>query len=86
MNTDLFDLKQVLKQNYIKVESELSVARQFNSKLKDHKVSLERQCWSNYQYSRREYVEISDIPDKNEIKMEYTAQKMKFSIKDFFSK
>ena len=68
------------------MESELSVARQFNNKLKDHKVSLERQCWSNYQYSRREYVEISDIPDKNEIKMEYTAQKMKFSIKDFFSK
>ena len=68
------------------MESELSIARQFNNKLKDHKVSLERQCWSNYQSSRREYVEISDIPDKNEIKIEYTAQKMKFSIKDFFSK
>ena len=28
------------------------------------KTSIERQCWSNSQYSRREYLEISGIPDK----------------------
>ena len=67
MNTDLSGLRQDLsdlKQNYIKLESELSVARQVNNKLKEHIVSLERQCWSNSQYSRRECLEITGIPDK----------------------
>ena len=71
MNTDLSDVTQDfsdLKQNHIKLESELSVARQVNNKLKEHIVSLERQCWSNSQYSRRECLEISGIPDKTDQK------------------
>ena len=54
MNTDLSDLRRELsdlKQNYIKLESKLSVVRKVNNKLKDRIVSLESQCWSNYQYS-----------------------------------
>ena len=39
--SDLIDLKQ----NFIKLESELSVARQVSNKLKELIVSLERQCW-----------------------------------------
>ena len=69
MNTDLSGLRQDLsdlKENYIKLESELSVARQVNNKLKEHIVSLERQCWSNSQYSRRECLEITGIPDKTD--------------------
>ena len=31
-------------------------------------VSLECQCWSNSQYSRRECIEISNIPNKTEQK------------------
>ena len=77
MNADLSDLRQNisdLKQNYIKLESELRVARQVNNKLKDHILSLERQCWSNSQYSRREYLEISGISDKTDQKdLENTA-------------
>ena len=52
MNTDLSDLREYLsdlKQNYIKLEPELSVARQVNNKLKGHRVSLELQCWNNFQ-------------------------------------
>ena len=30
--------------------------------MKNHTVVLERQCWSNEQYSRRECLEISGIP------------------------
>ena len=63
MNTDLSGLRQDLsdlKQNYIKLESELSVARQVNNKLKEHIV------WSNSQYSRRECLEITGIPDKTD--------------------
>ena len=77
MNADLSDLRQNisdLKQNYIKLESELRVARQVNNKLKDHILSLERQCWSNSQYSRREYLEISGISDTTDQKdLENTA-------------
>ena len=67
MNTDLSGLRQDLSdltQNYIKLELELSVARQVNSKLKEHIVSLERQYWSISQYSRQECLEISGIPNK----------------------
>ena len=77
MNADLSGLRQDLsdlKQNCIKLESELSVARQVNNKLKEHIVSLERQCWSNSQYSRRECLEITGIPDKTDQKdLENTA-------------
>ena len=77
MNTDLLGLRQDLsdlKKNYIKLESELSVARQVNNKLKEHIVSLERQCLSNSQYSRREYPEITRILDKTDQKdLENTA-------------
>ena len=77
LNMDLSGLRQDLsdlKQNYIKLESELSVARQVNNKLKEHIVSLERQCWSNSQYSRRECLEITGIPDKTDQKdLENTA-------------
>ena len=71
MNSDLSDLRQDLsdlKQNYIKLKSELSVARQVNNKMKNRIVSLERQCWSDSQCSRQEYLEISDIPDKTDQK------------------
>ena len=77
MNTDLPDLRQDLsdlKKNYIKMESERSVPCQVNNKLKDQIVSLEHQCWSNSQYSRRECLEISSIPDKTSQKdLEVTA-------------
>ena len=63
-----------LKQNCIKLPSEISVARQVNNKLKDHIVSLERQCWSNSQYSRWQCLETSNIPDKTDKKdLEDTA-------------
>ena len=71
MNTDLSGLRQDysdLKENHIKLESELSVARQVNNKLKEHIVSLERQSWSNSQYSRQECLEITGIPDKTDQK------------------
>ena len=77
LNTDLSGLRQDLsdlKQNYIKLESELSVARQVNNKLKEHIVSLEPQCWSNSQYSRRERLEITILLDKTDQKdLENTA-------------
>ena len=48
---------------YIKLESELSAARQVNNKLRVLIVSWECHCQSNSQYYRRECLEISGIPD-----------------------
>ena len=77
MNTDLSDSRQDLsdlKQNCMKLESELSGVRSVNNKLKEKIASLERQCWKNSQYSRQECLEISGIPDKTDLKdLEDTA-------------
>ena len=47
------------------MQSELWVSRQ-SSKLREQIVSLERQCWSNCQYSRRECWELSGLPESIE--------------------
>ena len=48
------------------MQSELCVSRQVSSKLREQIVSLERQCLSNSQYSRRECLELSGLPDSME--------------------
>ena len=50
------------KKDFEKLGSNLSVARQVNSVLRERVTSLERQCWSNSQYSRRECLELTGIP------------------------
>ena len=52
-----------LRSDFKKVESELSVSKNVNSKLCELVVALERQCWGNNQYSRCECVEIFGVPD-----------------------
>ena len=41
----------------------MSVSKNVNSKLHERVVALERQCWGNNQYSRRECLEITSVPD-----------------------
>ena len=55
----LFDLKK----DFEKLSSDLLVARQVNSVLRERVTSLEHQCWSNNQYSRHEYLELTGIPE-----------------------
>ena len=52
-----------LRNNFKKLEAGLAISRSVNAKLKDRIASLERQCWSNSQYSRRECLEITCFPD-----------------------
>ena len=52
------------------MESQLEISKTINNTLKKRITSLEKQCWRNEQYSRRECVEIVGIPDStNEIKV-----------------
>ena len=52
-----------LHNDFKKIESELSVSKNVNNKLHELVVALERQCWGNNQYSRCEFLEITDVPD-----------------------
>ena len=55
-----------LKKDFEKLGSDLSVARQVNSVLRERVTSLERQCWSNSQYSRRECLELTGIAETSD--------------------
>ena len=52
-----------LRNDFKKLDVDLAISRSVNTKLRDRIISLERQCWSNSQYSRRESQEITGLPD-----------------------
>ena len=51
------------RNDFKKIEQELSVSKNVNSKLQERVVTLEIQCWMNNQYYRRECLEIIAVPD-----------------------
>ena len=51
-----------LSDTITKLSSELSITKNVNTLLSSRLVTLERQCWANAQYSRRECLGIVDIP------------------------
>ena len=55
-----------LKSDFRRLESELSISRSVNSNLCDRVTSLERPCWANNQYTRRECLEITGLPENTE--------------------
>ena len=72
INSELLDLKN----KFTKLESDLEISRNVNNKLVDQVTTLERKCWENEQYSRRECIEISGIPQSIEqISLEKTVLK-----------
>ena len=55
-----------LRSDFRRLESELSISRSVNSKHCDRVTSLEHQCWANNQYTRRECLEITGLPENTE--------------------
>ena len=55
-----------MKNKFTKLESDLEILRNDNNKLVEQVTRLERKCWENKQYSWREYIEISGIPQSIE--------------------
>ena len=51
-----------LSKNYSRLESELAISKTVTSIQKQQIIALEKQCWCNEHYSRRECLEISGIP------------------------
>ena len=52
-----------LRKYYEKLESDAIISKQVNTKLCDKMKFLECQCWANEQYSRRQCLEISGVPE-----------------------
>ena len=52
-----------LRKSYNKSESDLSITKAVNESLRNQILTLERQCRSNAQYSKRKTLEISVIPE-----------------------
>ena len=50
-----------LNESFSKLQAEVSVSKQVNTLLPSMLVSIERHCWFNAQYSRRECLDIVDI-------------------------
>ena len=59
VKTDLSKLRKY----YEKLESDVVITKQVNTRLYDKMKFLERQCWVNEQYFRHECLEISGVPE-----------------------
>ena len=59
---------KLLRENYKKLESDISVSKTVSSLLTEQMNNIERHCWSNGQYSRRECLEVVGIPFSVNIK------------------
>ena len=60
-NNKVLEEVRMLNKHFAKLESELLVAKKVNSELEKYVTELQRQCWANAQYSRRECLEITGI-------------------------
>ena len=80
MKNELTDMKNELselRKNYNKLEADLKISKSVTEAMKNHKIVLERECWSNEQYSRRECLKISGIlSDTEGGKLEETLLKV----------
>ena len=65
LKKDISDLKSDLsglKSDFSKLESDIQVSRNVNSKLSQRLLTKKKRCFANEQHSRRECLEISNIP------------------------
>ena len=60
--SNLTEEVQKVNTNFELLKSDFSVTRIENNSLSERLIALERQCWANAQYSRRECLEITGIP------------------------
>ena len=52
-----------LNKNLERLDSELSISKTVNNELHKRVIELEKQCWKNEQYSRRECIEIDGLSE-----------------------
>ena len=57
VNNEVVEEMRKFNETFSKLQSELSIAKRVNTEMTKRIVTLERQCWANVQYSRRECAE-----------------------------
>ena len=62
MNNDAPEEIRKFNKNFVKLKSEINIVKNVNTLLKKRVIDMERQCWANVQYSRRECLEVAGIP------------------------
>ena len=60
--TKVLEELKLLNDKFDKLQVSLAVTRNANTLLSFHLVDIEKQCWANAQYSRRETLEIVGLP------------------------
>ena len=73
-NANILEEVCALNEKFTTLESQLLITKNVNSLLQERVIDLERQCWANAQYSRRECLEVSGIP--NTIKQDELENKV----------
>ena len=61
-NNELLEEIRKFNDNFSKLQSELAVTKQVSTELTKRIVTFERQCWENAKYSRKECLEVVEIP------------------------
>ena len=64
-NNALVEMRK-LNESFFNLLAQVSLTKQINTLLPSRLVSIERQCWLNAQYSRRECLDIVGIPSEVE--------------------
>ena len=62
VNTDALEEIRKFNENFVKLESKINIVKQVNTLLNMRVIDMERQCWANARYSRRECLEVLGIP------------------------
>ena len=62
VNSDLVAELRKMREGFDQMKSDLSITKKVNTLLSERLQTIEKQCWANAQYSRRECLEISGIP------------------------
>ena len=57
------EINKIINEKFKKLEAEISLSQNVNNKLKEQLIMVEKQCWKNEQYSRRECVEVCGLPE-----------------------
>ena len=62
VNIDLVAELRKMMEGFYQMKSDLSATKKVNTLLSERLKTIEKQCWANALYSRRDCLEISGIP------------------------
>ena len=62
VNNDALEEIRKFNETFVKLEFEINIVKNVNTLLNKRVIDMERQCWANVQYSRRDCLEVAGVP------------------------